>query len=204
VGLQPDTPISAPPLPVLSVPQQQPVITLSSIYGGNSGSTFPQPDINNSSAPLALGYHGNQQAGTGYDATKSYTEGFRVVAPEIPAGEVDPQVIGMYQTNTGTLLAGIPNTFATTMSVSSAPASPVFPFVVSVGGNQLILPNGTYMAESGTELMQVTAITGTTWTVVRGYAGSTPTAHSSGASVNTVAEPVEVAVPQDDLTLTGA
>lgn len=69
---------------------------------------------------------------------------------------------------TTTLSAAITSTSATSISVASAAGLPA-------GGNFEILVDA--------ELMQVTALAGTTLTVTRGFGGTTAATHSSGANV---------------------
>ena len=70
-----------------------------------------------------------------------------------------------------TLAAAITTTSQTTMVVNSSANYPNAPFVVTIGS-------------SGTEAIEVTAISGTTWTIVRGYGGTTAATYSISAAVS--------------------
>lgn len=70
-----------------------------------------------------------------------------------------------------TLAANIATTFATSISVTSSSGFPS-------GGNFRIL--------IGTELMLVTNVSGTTWTVSRNVEGTTPATHTAGDNVDQI------------------
>ena len=70
-----------------------------------------------------------------------------------------------------TLSAAITTTSATTMTVTSSANYPSVPFVVTIGS-------------VGTEAIEVTAISGNIWTIVRGYAGTTALTYLNGATVS--------------------
>lgn len=65
------------------------------------------------------------------------------------------------------LAAAITGTVGTSITVASSVTFPAVPFIASID----------------TEAMLVTVVAGTTWTVTRGYEGSTAATHSNGASV---------------------
>jgi len=69
-----------------------------------------------------------------------------------------------------TLSAAITSTSATTMSVNSSAGYPSPPFVVDIGASH--------------EAVEVTAISGTTWTIVRGYGGTTAATDLISANVS--------------------
>lgn len=66
-----------------------------------------------------------------------------------------------------TLAAAITDTGGTSITVSSSATFPAVQFIVSID----------------TEAMLVTNVTGTTWTVTRGYEGSTTATHENGATI---------------------
>ncbi len=68
------------------------------------------------------------------------------------------------------LSANITTTGQTTMSVNSSACYRSPPFIITLG--------------TGKEAIDVTAISGTTWTISRGYDGTTATTYSSGTSVS--------------------
>jgi hypothetical protein len=70
-----------------------------------------------------------------------------------------------------TLSAAISSTSATSLSVTSGTGYP---------------SSGTFRIQIDAEIMEVTAVSGTTWTVTRGAESSTAATHSSGATVNIV------------------
>lgn len=72
---------------------------------------------------------------------------------------------------TPTTLVGTLNNSATTMTVNSSVNYPSPPFIVTIGS-------------VGTEAIDVTAISGTTWTITRGYAGTTALSYSSSANIS--------------------
>lgn len=72
---------------------------------------------------------------------------------------------------TPTSLSGTLSNSATTMTVNSSAGYPSPPFVVTIGS-------------VGTEAIEVTAISGTTWTIVRGYGGTTALSYSTSAAVS--------------------
>lgn len=69
---------------------------------------------------------------------------------------------------TSTLSAAIVSTSATTLAVTSATGFPA---------------TGTFRVLVDAEIMQVTGVSGTTFTVVRGVEGTTAATHSSGATI---------------------
>jgi hypothetical protein len=70
-----------------------------------------------------------------------------------------------------TISTAISTTGQTSVTVNSSANYPSVPFVVTIG-------------TAGTEAIEVTAINGLTWTLVRGYGGTTATTYSSGAAVS--------------------
>ena len=66
-----------------------------------------------------------------------------------------------------TLGAAITDTSGTSVTVASSTGFPATPFIVSID----------------TECLLVTNVSGTTWTVTRGYEGSTAATHLNGAAV---------------------
>lgn len=66
-----------------------------------------------------------------------------------------------------TLATAIATTGATSITVSSSATFPAAPFIISID----------------TEAMLVTIVAGTTWTVTRGYEGSTAATHLNGATI---------------------
>jgi len=70
-----------------------------------------------------------------------------------------------------TLAAAITSTSATTMTVGSSLNYPTTPFIVTIG-------------TVGSEAIEVTAINGNSWTIVRGYGGTTALTYSLGANVS--------------------
>jgi len=64
-----------------------------------------------------------------------------------------------------------PGTTGTSMVVSSSAGYPTPPFFVTIG-------------TTGTEIVEVTAVNGTTWTIVRGYAGTTALTYSNGNTIS--------------------
>lgn len=66
-----------------------------------------------------------------------------------------------------TLAAAITTTTGTSITVSSSATFPAAPFIISID----------------TEAMLVTVVSGTTWTVTRGYEGSTAATHLNGAII---------------------
>lgn len=78
----------------------------------------------------------------------------------------------LYVNDPGTTLASaITSTSATSLSVASSSGYP---------------PSGNFRILIDTELIQVTAVSGTTWTIVRGIEGTTAATHSSGTAVNAI------------------
>lgn len=69
------------------------------------------------------------------------------------------------------LAAAITSTSATSMTVNSSAGYPNPPFVVTIG-------------TSGTEAIEVTAMSGNVWTIVRGYGGTTATTYLINANVS--------------------
>ncbi len=59
---------------------------------------------------------------------------------------------------------------ATTMTVASSAGFPATPFVVQIGAEQI----------------NVTGVAGTTWTIVRGFNGTTPAAQANGATIQSL------------------
>jgi len=88
------------------------------------------------------------------------------------AGLVTTRSISMSSSAPGftptTLAADITSTSQTTMTVTSSANYPPPPFVISLGAYEAI---------------EVTAISGTTWTIVRGYDGTNISTYTSGTSV---------------------
>lgn len=70
-----------------------------------------------------------------------------------------------------TLITAPSGTSGTSMVVSSSSGYPSPPFVVTIGS-------------VGSEAVEVTAISGNTWTIVRGYDGTTALSYSNGANVS--------------------
>jgi len=66
-----------------------------------------------------------------------------------------------------TLAAAITDTSGTSITVTSETSFPAAPFIISID----------------TECLLVTVVSGTTWTVTRGYESSTAATHSNGASI---------------------
>ena len=66
-----------------------------------------------------------------------------------------------------TLAAAITDTSGTSITVTSETSFPSAPFIISID----------------TECLLVTNVSGTTWTVTRGYESSTAATHSNGASI---------------------
>lgn len=66
-----------------------------------------------------------------------------------------------------TLAAAITDTTGTSITVADSSSFPSAPFIVSID----------------TECLLVTNVSGTTWTVTRGYEGSTAATHTNGASI---------------------
>ena len=52
-----------------------------------------------------------------------------------------------------------------------------------------------------TEVIEVTAVSGSTWTVTRGAQGTTPIAHSAGFSVNLVIQPLHAGMVADTVRM---
>ena len=55
---------------------------------------------------------------------------------------------------------------------------------ITVASSSFSTSTGPFMATCGTEVMKVTAVSGTTWTVVRGYDGSSAASHSNGDAIS--------------------
>lgn len=66
-----------------------------------------------------------------------------------------------------TLAAAITDTSGTSIAVASSASFPATPFIISID----------------TEAFLVTVVNGTTWTVTRGYEGSTAATHLNGAAI---------------------
>ena len=66
-----------------------------------------------------------------------------------------------------TLAAAITDTTGTSITVTSSASFPSAPFIIGID----------------TECLLVTNVSGTTWTVTRGYESSTAATHSNGASI---------------------
>lgn len=78
----------------------------------------------------------------------------------------------LYVNDPGTTLASaITSTSATSLSVASSGGYP---------------SSGNFRILIDTELIQVTSVSGTTWTIVRGIEGTTAATHSGGAAVNAI------------------
>jgi hypothetical protein len=90
-------------------------------------------------------------------------------------GYVTSRSIAMSYGATGfsatTLAAAITSTGATTMTVNSSAGYPSVPFVVTIG-------------TAGSEAIEVTAMSGNTWTIVRGYLGTPTTTYLINAAVS--------------------
>jgi len=96
----------------------------------------------------------NFASGVGYVTWRSVTESNSNIGFSTPTATTAP---------TGTT--------GTSMVVSSSAGYPAPPFVVTIGA-------------VGSEAIEVTAISGTTWTIVRGYGGTTALTYSNGANVS--------------------
>jgi Flp pilus assembly protein TadG len=87
-------------------------------------------------------------------------------------------------TSVATTLAGNVNSSTTSLTVNSSASFPSTPFLVVVGSSAnnkaIVSPN---------EIMKVTAIAGTNWTVVRGQNGTSAAAASSGVNVGLLTGP---------------
>jgi hypothetical protein len=84
------------------------------------------------------------------------------------------------RTASTTLAGGNLNNSDTTITVASSAGFPAPPFAVTIDdGSQ---PNG-----GNAEELHVTGVSGTTWTLsTRGYEGTTPQAHNSGAAISLI------------------
>jgi hypothetical protein len=83
-----------------------------------------------------------------------------------------------------TLSANITKTTSTSITVNSSANFPSVPFLVVVGSSA---NNAATVAPN--EIMKVTAVSGTTWTVVRGQNGTTAATASSGTNVGLLTGP---------------
>ena len=85
----------------------------------------------------------------------------------------------LFANNCNTTLSGSLTNVATTMSVTSATGFPV-----PTGSQYFYCTLADAATQTTIEIVQVTAVSGTTWAVVRGQDGTTGTAFSVGAVVS--------------------
>ena len=112
----------------------------------------------------------NNCTGTGDTAAWNGTNTYAQVAAALTTYNVGGIYVAGTPSVTPTLTAAITSTTATSISVSSATSTPSSAFSIQIDN----------------EIMEVTAGFGTTtWTVVRGYAGTTAATHASAANVVT-------------------
>jgi Flp pilus assembly protein TadG len=84
-----------------------------------------------------------------------------------------------------TLSAAVLTTTATSITVSSSTSFPSAPFQIMVG----TVSSGAFQTSSSLEIMNVTAVSGTTWTVQRGQSGTTVATFAVGKSVGLLTAP---------------
>ena len=94
-------------------------------------------------------------------------------------------------TSEETTLAALLNAGALSMSVAAAVGYPAVPFAVVIDP-----------AAATEEVVLVTAAVGTTWTITRGYNGTTDQAHASGVAVRHSVIALDLQEPQDHIANT--